>query len=64
MHIILEYAICLFAAAVLATLVFAACITALALKEGSRLLVRTSQKLALSAAHLRVRWMAAGTRGG
>jgi hypothetical protein len=63
MHIILEYTICLFAAAVLATLVFAACVTALAVKEGGRMLARTSRKLTLGAMHLRVRWLAAGSRG-
>jgi len=63
MHIILEYASCLLLAAILATLLFAACVMTLAVKEGSRFLVRSSRKLALGASHLRVRWMAAGSRG-
>jgi hypothetical protein len=62
MHIMLEYAFCLFAAAILATLLFTACVMTLAVKEGSRLLVRTSRKLTLGATHLRLRWMAAGSR--
>jgi hypothetical protein len=62
MHIILEYATCLLAAGILATLLFTACVMALALKEGSRLLARTSRKLTLGATHLRFRWMAAGSR--
>lgn len=62
MHLILEYATCLLAAAVLATLLFTACVMGLALKEGSQLLARTSRKLTLGATHLRVRWMAAGSR--
>ena len=63
MHIILEYATCLLVAAILATLLFTACVMILALKEGSRLLVQTSRKLILGATHLRVRWMAAASRG-
>ena len=62
MHIILEYAICLLAAAALATLLFTTFVMALALKEGSLLLARTSRKLILGATHLRVRWMAAASR--
>jgi hypothetical protein len=62
MHIILEYATCLLAAGILATLLFTACVMALALKEGSRLLARTSRRLILDTAQLRVRWMAAGSR--
>ena len=63
MHIILEYATCLLAAAIFATLLFTAGVTALALKEGSQLLARSSRKLMLGATHLRVRWMAAASRG-
>jgi hypothetical protein len=62
MHIILEYSCCLLVAALLATLLFAACVMGLALKEGSQLLARTSRKLLLGATHLRVRWMAAASR--
>jgi len=63
MHIILEYACCLLIAAFLASLFFAACVMSLALKEGSLLLARTSRKLMLGASHLRVRWLAAASRG-
>jgi hypothetical protein len=62
MHIILEYATCLLAAAIIATLLFTACVMALALKEGSRRLARMSRRLTLGATQLRVRWMAAGSR--
>ncbi|HEY2932668.1 MAG TPA: hypothetical protein VGK99_13060 [Acidobacteriota bacterium] len=62
MHIIREYLCCVLAAAIFASLLFTACVMGLALKEGSHVLARTSRKLLLGATHLRVRWMAAGSR--
>jgi len=62
MHILLEYACCLLLAAILASMLFTACVMGLALKRGSQFLVRTSLKLMLGVTSLRVRWMAPASR--